>query len=124
MKKNKLNLFLLIAVTAVVGTALCCVLCYIFGASVIFITSVIMVFIIGAIYVPYLQYCKYQENKIMKATMNRFKLEKGGMTSNFEKEALTGVKAELAKYEEYKRLHNIKIKSTVYPSVLDKKYKL
>jgi hypothetical protein len=123
MKKNKLNLFLLIAVTAVVGTAVYWMLCYIFGADIIFITSVAIVFIIGAIYVPYLQYRKYQENKIMKATINRFKLEKG-TTSNFEKEALTGVKAELAKYEEYKRLHNIKIKSTVYPSVLNKKYKL
>lgn len=123
MKKTKLNLFLLIAVTAIVGTGLCQLLCYIFGADIVFIVSTCMVFIIGAIYVPYLQYCKYQENKIMKATMNRFKLEKG-TTSNFEKEALTGVKAELAKYEEYKRLHNIKIKSTVYPSVLDKKYKL
>ena len=123
MKKTKLNLFLLIAVTAIIGTGLFQLLSYVFGSDIIFITSVAMVFIIGAIYVPYLQYCKYQENKIMKATMNRFKLEKG-TTSSFEKEALTGVKAELAKYEEYKRLHNIKIKSTVYPSVLDKKYKL
>jgi len=116
MKKTKLNLFLLIAVTAIIGTGLFQLLSYIFGADTIFITSTIIVFIIGAIYVPYLQYRKYQENKIMKATINRFKLEKG-TTSNFEKEALTGVKAQLAKYEEYKRLHNIKIKSTVYPNV-------
>jgi hypothetical protein len=122
MKKTKL--FLLIAVTAIIGTGLFQLLSYIFGADTIFITSTIIVFIIGAIYVPYLQYRKYQENKIMKATINRFKLEKKGTTSSFEKEALTGVKAQLAKYEEYKRLHNIKIKSTVYPSVLDKKYKL
>jgi len=123
MKKNKINLILLIAVTAVVGTGLCQLMCYVFGADMVFIVSAGIVFIIGAIYVPYLQYRKYQENKIMKATISRFKLEKG-TPSNFEKEALTGVKAQLAKYEEYKRLHNIKIKSTVYPSVLDKKYKL
>jgi hypothetical protein len=117
MKKNKLNLILLIAVTAIVGTGLCQLCCYVFGADIVFIVSAGIVFIIGAIYVPYSQYCKYQENKIMKATINRFKLEKGGAPSNFEKEALTGVKAQLAKYEEYKRLHNIKIKSTVYPNV-------